>query len=434
MEDKKPYEQIDGCFSGLPLPDEDGAWADMKKKLDEADDGRVVVLPVLFQGCGGWALLLTGMLAAGLWFYVRQSGGGKESVGAAHLGYPKEQVSIPNNTVEQAAGTTQQELKIDPNPSAARAQSQKTKKEGASDLVRTLEYTSVPSKTEAATASKRRAADKENLPVEATEKKITDGRNVPATPDEKLVEDAVVYNGTPVGPPLNSSGPSVDSVSAATDTTALLPANPAADSVQNTPAPKKTFRKKHYVGVGLALQQQAPLAGQQWTPYNYRGRRGSLADYLPSVYLRLYREGRWFLHTEFKYGAPQYTKEFVYSKQEQTDTMGTVRSSTSYRLKKTYYHQWPLSFNWYLHPRWSVGAGLVFNRFYGAVSEREVRLRMGATQDSLVSKTLVQDRGDSLFRTTDLQWLLETQYRWRRWSVGARYAQGLQPFIEYVDD
>lgn len=434
MEDKRPYEELDGFFSQLPLPDEDGAWADMKKRLDQEDDDRVVVPAPFLHGCGGWALLLTGMLAAGLWFYLREPKQEKDSVANARPVRPTVQVAVPVPPVENGAGVTIHAPNLGPKQAGVATKSGAHKQVTTSNLSRALGATTVAGEQQVATVKKRPLPNTKRTSVQQKETKPIAEKEVPSTPEDKTSDYEQVGGGA-----AGNSQPSIpvvgaDSVAVPTDTTVKQSATPAADSVQSTPVQKKKPGKRYYTAFGLSLQQQVPLAGQEWTPYNYRGRKGSLADYLPSLYLRLYREGRWFVHTEFRYGAPQYTKEFVYSQQVKSDSIGGLRTSTSYRLKKTYYHQVPLSFNWYVRPRWTVGAGVVFNRFNGAVSEREVRMAGGAISDSLISKELVQDRNDSLFRATDLQWLLETQYRWKRWSVGARYAQGLQPFIEYIND
>ena len=434
MEDKRPYKELDGFFSQLPLPDEDGAWADMKQRLDREDDDRVVVLPPFLQGCGGWALLLTGMLAAGLWFYLREPKEKKDSVAQASPVQPTEQLTVPAQPVENGAGTFDQAQKLNRVRADIIAKTEKQKQVKASGLIRTLDF--IPASTrENKTAVKKKGVNRHQDPAdsERAAQPVSD-KEVASTLENKTSDYEPIGVGATGNPQPHMPVSSADSVASLADTTTKQATTPDVDSLQTNPAQKKKPGKRYYTAFGLSLYQQVPLAGQEWNPYNYRGRKGSLADYLPSVYVRLYREGRWFVHSEFRYGAPQYTKEFVYSQQVKSDSFGGLRTSTSYRLKKTYYHQLPLSFNWYLRPRWSVGAGLVYNRFYSAVSEREVRMGFGATPDTLVSKELVQDRGDSLFRASDLQWLLETQYRWKRWSVGARYAQGLQPFIEYTDD
>lgn len=433
MEDNKRHKELDDLFSNLPLPDEDQAWQDMKKRLEKDDDDRFIVLPPFLQGCAGWTLLLALFLGGALWIYLRDTSDHK---GALHKSRELRQEQLPEQ--KPAAPET---------PGNTARFKEKYRKElpgGVSESVTGAgekEDNSFHTRSVKATAEKAEKSPLKGLGVSAQPvvvspiaKKRTPHREVPALPSgaplQELDRDAVVDTVSssfdkPVAP---------DRATTATpDTASLQQPKSVADSVQSTPPKKENPAKNYHLALGMALQQQVPFAGQEWTPYNYRGRKGSLADYIPSLYLRLYREQKWFLQSEFKYGAPQYTKEFVYSKEVKTDTFG-VRSSTSYRLKKTYYHQVPLSLHFQVRPSWSIGTGLIYNRFYGAVSDREQWKGTGAATDTLVSRELVLDKNESLFRSTNLQWLLETQYRWKSWSVGGRLAEGLQPYIEYVDE
>ena len=71
MNEKLPYEkQLDQAWDTLPLPDEDMAWKDMKRRLDEDEDDKIVVPPPK-RGCGIGALLIGLLLLGGLWFLLR---------------------------------------------------------------------------------------------------------------------------------------------------------------------------------------------------------------------------------------------------------------------------------------------------------------------------------------------------------------------------
>ena len=199
---------------------------------------------------------------------------------------------------------------------------------------------------------------------------------------------------------------------------------------------KKEKDKPVFVfSAGVGLHQQLPIAGQTFTPYSSQGRKSSLADYLPSVYLRLEKERKWFLQGEFRYGAPQYTRQFTYRQQLVPDTGANPQYSTvtSYGLKKTFYHQLPISFHYFIRPGWSIGAGIQWNLFNSAVAEREVNRKNNFTQlDSLVSRSIFRENNSGdLFRQSYLQGLIESQYKWNRFSFGARYAFGLQPYIRF---
>ena len=168
-------------------------------------------------------------------------------------------------------------------------------------------------------------------------------------------------------------------------------------------------------------------------PYNSLGRKGSLADYIPSVYFKMYKDRRWFIQSEFRYGAPQNTKEIIYKQQKQIDTFTQTTITTATKVKKTYYHQLPLSFNYFMLPGLSVGAGVTWNKFSSAILDNEFKVTNNITQqDSIKVNTVSYSRkADSNFVTSYLQTLFETQYEWKRLSIGARYSFGIEPYIKF---
>ena len=171
-----------------------------------------------------------------------------------------------------------------------------------------------------------------------------------------------------------------------------------------------TKQKHYYFGAGLALHQLIPVAGQKSNPYNSLGRKSSLRDYIPSVYLRLYNDKKWFIQSEFRYGAPQYTKDIIFVPKKIIDTSFAVVTSESKTVKKTFYHQLPVSFNYFILPGLSVGTGITFNKFSSAIVQQDINKSNNITQiDSLVSSDLVtQKKADSNFAKTYVQALFET--------------------------
>jgi hypothetical protein len=200
--------------------------------------------------------------------------------------------------------------------------------------------------------------------------------------------------------------------------------------------PKKdTVSKKLSFSAGIGLQQQLPVGGQQFVPYNSQGRKGTLGDYIPSVYLRMAREGKWFLQSAFRYGAPQYNRETVFRQQVVNDTgqAPRFRLTTSSILKKTYYHQLPLTFNYVVLPNWSVGAGIQLNKFSSAIYEEQVLYHDNTTQqDTMKNKTIRTLKRDTAFKKLYFQGVFETQYQRKRFSFGARYTFGLQSYLRFT--
>ncbi len=192
-------------------------------------------------------------------------------------------------------------------------------------------------------------------------------------------------------------------------------------------------KRQIYFAAGLGLYQQLPVDGQKLVPYNSLGRKSTLADYVPSIYFRMYQDKKWFVQSEFRYGAPQNTKEIIYKQQKLIDTNSNTTFTTSTKLKKTFYHQLPISFNYFLLPKLSVGAGISWNRFSNAIIEKEDKATNNITMvDSIQVRTITHSqKPDSNFVTSYFQALFETQYELKRLSFGARYSFGLQPYIKF---
>jgi hypothetical protein len=182
---------------------------------------------------------------------------------------------------------------------------------------------------------------------------------------------------------------------------------------------------------GIALQHPLPISGQKPIAYGYRG-SSLLADYIPSIWLRLERPKRWFLQGEFIYSAPQLVKEFDYSRQTKPDT-GFSSIATVLTMKKTFFHQIPLSFNYYLKSTWSLGAGVGYAWLQGAITQREVI--KNTWQGQIVEESNIvpiNQFTDSFLHRSHSFLLLQTEYKWKRLSAGFKYTRDLQSFITYT--
>jgi len=451
MDEKKPYPINEPTFSNLP--DENLAWEKMKARLDEEEGRRRFVLPPFLTGCGGWALLLL-LLAGGFGLYMAFYNPDEKESTTTQV---NQQDSIQETGTTATSGTKGRVKREMQNGDENSIRLIETDIKDKKEKPITTEENVLPKSTVIAEKTiedniRKKNYDKKNQTAvkQTTNKKtssiakgktdVLKNRNVEtyinensAAPEKKQLENNVENTIAEVS---DSNSLSKDNSVAIDDSSVVIKDSSLnkTSSVDSTQTEKNKKQNKGWVvAAGLTVQQQLPFGGQQWTPYNYMGRKGSLADYVPAVYIRLYKGEKWFLQSGFRYGAPQYSKEFVYTQNYKLDTIGQVQSTTAYRLKKTYYHQLPFSFHYFVKPGWSVGIGGVYNKFFGAVSEKEERERLTATTDTLISKTLVRDRNDSLFRSHNFQLLLETQYRWKRFSIGAQYTPGLQPFIEYTN-
>jgi hypothetical protein len=210
---------------------------------------------------------------------------------------------------------------------------------------------------------------------------------------------------------------------------------------KNKVLPKKNKPPSYYFGAGLGMQQQIPINGVSSNSFNYYGRQNIISEYIPSAIIRLYKKDNWFVQAEFKHGAPQYNKDFNFINDSKVDSgFGTSNTitNTNFILKKSFYHQLPLSFHYNLSPRLSIGTGVVINNFFGAIAEKTVDLKrlFGTGNDTILFKGIVarKDVPDSNFKKMSFQTLLESQYKWKRLMFGLRYTIGLTPYITYTDN
>jgi hypothetical protein len=461
MNERLPYEEMmDQQWNDLPIPNQEQSWEKMKLLLDEDDDRRRIIPPILLPGCGGWALILLAVLI-GFWFlahperwfsHENKSAQQKENRSADSSGLTKAN-AISIDTINPLPVDKKEAVAIQQKNQHLPGTNETGDSTVSASVQQKLNDNHIAVSTKAIIRSDQNqgkqaqsgSGQKIHKGLQPAKKGIRVTRG--ETGQEKINRDTVKTQGRAV---FENGSKKIDTMVNSRDTGFVKPLTRQADSTKKdsaktkTPPVEKTIteeqKKKFYFSSGIGLQQQIPMNGQKATPYNIYGRKGSLADYIPSVYLRLHRPEKWFLDGGFRYGAPQAVKEVNYSTTAITvfDTSGqqtiSTTTTTSSRLKKTFYHQVPFSFNYQLKPHWSVGTGLLYSRFHGAVSEVEVHKTRNQV-DSLVSKKLVQvpPTSDSFFTRSQIHLLFQTEYEWRRLGIGLRYTRGLQPFLKYTD-
>lgn len=83
---------------------------------------------------------------------------------------------------------------------------------------------------------------------------------------------------------------------------------------------KKEDKKKKtpfVISAGVGLQQSIAVNSQQSSSFNYNGKKSSLSDHIPSVYLRL-QKNKWVAQAEFQYALPQPVENFTSAKKQNT--------------------------------------------------------------------------------------------------------------------
>jgi len=460
MNDRLPYEeQLTQQWNDLPLPDENMAWEDMKRRLEEDDDKRII--PFWLRGCGLWSLLAVIVLGFGWWFFRQYTSNSKKEQVQKEQGIPQQagKPGTKNDSTHIASnhpgektnqgnpvpGKKDNHDSVQPNQPGSlpdKSGERRTIKDDGTSITATNGFVKRTKKSgrnvkPSITETKKRTAFRKN------EKQIIDKDEayISVTPGS-----AKAYPDTLKTAPTDKTGivvtdPSVrlSADTRKTDSTLIAKKDSLTkkdeEEITKTNTPKKDSAKQKSISfsAGIAENQLLPIDGQKLTPYNAQGRKGSLSDYLPSVYFRMYKDGKWFLQSEFRYGAPQYNREILYS--QKSDSMATSSLITSTKLKKTFYHQVPVSFNYFVLPNWSLGAGFIWNKFTSAVSSQDVIKHTAATgSDTVISLgTIVRNTAaDSNFAKSYFQAMFETQYQWKRFSIGARYSLGLEPFIRFT--
>ncbi|HEV8505433.1 MAG TPA: hypothetical protein VGQ53_08540 [Chitinophagaceae bacterium] len=428
MNKRLSYEdELAKQLENLALPDENVAWADMKRRLDEEDDDRFI--PFWLNGCFLWTLVGVIILTLGWWIIRPEKWFEKKSSKPAQpTAISQSKQKEQNNSIlnERGKGDSSVFFGTTTKQQDESAQNQRNEVANRSGRKRS----SITSDGEENTA-KKNAPEREGKRKEQFNSIDNLSKNNPGNSD----------NNSSVLLPHPVAG--TDSVAMIagrnTDTTKnnkekkkndSLPPNNLADDKKSNSSKNPGFS----FAAGLSLHQQLPVNGQKFVQYNLEGRKGSLADYIPSVHLRMYQRDNWFIQSEFRYGAPQYTKEFVYQQKTDSAINGVITQSTT--LKKTYYHQVPLTFNYFVSKNLSVGAGFVWNRFASAISSQDIVKHNNVTgMDSIISKgTILRSRltdSGNVFVKSWFQAVLEAEYKWKRFSLGAKYSIGLQPYIKF---
>jgi len=455
-----PYEiELKQVWNDLPLPDVNMAWEDMKRRLDKDDRRRF--FPIWFTGCAGWGLLAILLVGLGWWtlrpekWFVKEQES-EQSVPATisnkdiarndTLNYPGT-INVSGKKIDSFIERTSKEtIKLDPETSSI----VKTYPE---DHPIVTEGKGTIKPEEKLKIQNRKNQVLKSNPVNPNQRLIVKTNKIPAKPGEfksdkgvdkpVIVENGKVSDSTrpdirPNLHPIKSIDGNIVNTSADSiqkKDSIITPPKPDPAKIQ--PDNDSTKNRAFIISGGIGLHQQLPIAGQKWSPYSASGRKTSLADYIPSIYLRLKRAEKWFAQAEFRYGAPQNTKEFAFRQQiiNDTGTNPRFRITNTSMLKKTFYHQLPLSFNYFILPNWSAGGGVQWNKFYAAITEKESIYRNNFTQqDSLLGKNIQKLDTDSAteFRKSYWQAMLQTQYKWEKLTIGARYNFGLQPYINFI--
>lgn len=461
MNRRLPYEEeLLRKTDDLPLPGEDAAWQKMQDLLDKKDDrkpaafwrwGAVMVLLIVL---GGLAIreiakkdkenksatehqqataITSGIVKAG------------EKITPKHLKRLQDESAkppgqsatidnvVPSSRKNENGSVGENEIISQTTKRDASVSSRKTK--DSLDIFINNKKSSAIRETDRSEEAGNQKAGMESarnlLPGQAN--KV--GVNLPASSNAGLTPNNKPANATPDVIPGEKQLRSTPADSLNTTQTKTLISDkkqPGLAEAVDSIAPRVAIKAKPKLfSAGISIQQPIQFAGQKAVAYGYKA--GTLvSDYIPSLWFRYERPNRYFLQGEFIYSAPQLVREFSFSRQTKPDT-GRSSTTTTLHMKKTFFNQVPISFNYFVRPNWSVGAGLGYAWLQGAITQREI-VNNGSQGQTLIKREILPVNGftDSfLYRSHSLV-LLQTEYKWNRLSAGIKYTRDLQSFITYT--
>jgi hypothetical protein len=482
-----PYEEWHEHWSeGLPLPDADAAWADMKARLD-ADDRkrRFLLLPLL--PCAGWTLLGAAVLGVGTWLLwprnsaptapagISQSSTGNPEAEGPHsanientnrtasAGSPSNSIK-DNRTASTPLGTAPGEAVATtastPKPQAENSNTNTATGNGTENGTAAPGHPSVQSAktvTGSRTSTVKGKGQKDTSPfaiASRTKPKNTISNATPSKPtgSEPTENPDGDAQASKTGKPV-STDPGVPASPLTADSNsktytppgaiAGLPPKVADSTAQTMPvdsntvaapeAPKKKGVKGWTFSAGLALHQAIPVGGQQSWPKNYAGKGNPFTEHVPALWFRA-QKGRWALQAEARFGAPQLVPEYVFAQKTRWDTANHSVVTERQSLRKTWYHHFGGTVSYTILSGWSIGAGAQWSLLYRAYAERSlIRSDLAGNIQGITKEALpIGGFRDSFLYKTQWQLLLQTEYNWRRWTLGLRYRADLEPFISYT--
>lgn len=431
MSENLPYH--DEQWDDLPLPNKEEAWQKMQRLLEEKDRRRRF-FPLWFWRYGVLGIIVVGLATGGYFFLT---GNRKTSTEI-----PSTNPTVPPQKNDQQK-LTQRKPEINKVPSLTDKGTTAVNKASGENTNQPL----VINRSNPGIGKQRLQKSSANTMEESYNSFLSqEKKNVSAsvvleqkkgkseTKLEPTSQDSIPEQKTQViqsqSRTLVGDVPSADSTATKDSTEAVI-----TTPVDSSEAQKLFIKKKSPIvfSAGVGLQQAIAVGGQQTSPYNLKGKQNKFSDNLPSVYLRL-QKGRLFLQGELHYNVPQPVRPFSFSQVSSYDGASNTVHTERLSVQKLYYHQFPLSINYNVVPQWSWGAGVVYNRFAGAVTGQEIQSRNVVTGDESITKQVVPVKGykDSFLYKSTTGFLLQTDYQWGRFSLGLRYTTHLQPFIKYT--
>ena len=433
MSDEKHF--MEEQWDDLSLPDSHLAWEKMEVLLDR--DRKRRIIPFWFWRLAGLSLLLVGLIA-GSWLLL------KKKATPEMTAQVETEAPVKTNERQQQHSLNPKTSDLLPQqPTGNKNAVQNVEQSGAGSFTPIKGEQSTPEGTGAISPDKQspiklQPEKKKQKVGKQQQTRLEDANTHPDLQllNEVLIEEEKEDKPSPVKEP--SAKDTLEKIATVTkdstkgkDTAGQKIADPIAATKEKTnPLQEQTG---FVFSAGVGLQQAIAINGQQSSAYNYKGKQNSLSDRIPSVYLRLQKRN-WFAQVEFHYAVPQPVEQVSFSQKTRYDVTNLNLNTEQFTIRKLYHHQLPVSINYFLLPEWSVGMGGMYSLLAGAVTEQEVTTKNVQTGNENVARSIAPVKGytDSFFYKSTAGILFQTDYYWKRISLGLRYTQNVAPFIRYT--
>ena len=185
---------------------------------------------------------------------------------------------------------------------------------------------------------------------------------------------------------------------------------------------------------GIGLNQFFPIGGQE-SPYNSSGITNTLSDYLPVPMLRYYFDRKWYIQLEAQFNTPQAAKKDLVISSPPKDSLPATQQFTQHStsIRQLFYFNVPLSIHYMPVENLHVGVGLQFSHLTDAIGNFDTSTWNQIGNPDTVKVSAVKSlKSDTLFqkiKTNEFRFLLDASYTYKRFVLGIRYNQALNPFI-----
>jgi hypothetical protein len=197
-----------------------------------------------------------------------------------------------------------------------------------------------------------------------------------------------------------------------------------------------TGENKNFV-VGLTFPLAFPLSDQRVVAYNVNARANTISDYLPAPNIQYHFSQKSYLQAEVQFASPQYIEPALLAMKRYELGPGNYYRfvTSSVFARKLYYFNLPLELHYSPFKNFYLGSGLQFSSLMSGVgySEEKGYNTMGPNaRDSVIRQSYFKFKNDTLsgrLNGNEVRVLLDANYYWKKFTVGLRYNQAVNSYI-----